>query len=157
MCRYLFHFKLSFYKCGWTLFIVRTSSVEWGRELGPGFCFVSSFMKATVKSCVIDLFHNGGLFIYSFLSRLQVKLFCILHLRTRSERLIIIHKKEYILRLPLWKRSINQGLCCVKPQGRGTRHTRGIWHSRPSSCHILYPGGIDWCQIPFPWGTFCLI
>ena len=44
-------------------------------------------MKATVKSCVIDLFHNGGLLIYSFLS------LSILHMSTRSERLIIIHKK----------------------------------------------------------------
>ena len=61
-----------FIKSGWTLFIVRTSSVEWGGELAPGFCFVSSFMKATVKSSVIDLFHNGGLLIYSFLSRLKV-------------------------------------------------------------------------------------
>ena len=60
------------YQSGWTLFIVCTSSVEWGEELAPGVCFVSSFMKATVKSCVIDLFHNGGLLIYFFLSRLKV-------------------------------------------------------------------------------------
>lgn len=64
-CAGIFHFKLSF--SGWTLFIVCTSSVEWGGELAPGFCFASRFMKATVKSSVINLFHNCGFFNIFFL------------------------------------------------------------------------------------------
>ena len=57
----------------------------------------------------IDLFHNGGLLTYSFIymiislsnlvsmCKIQRKTF----FRTRSERLIIIHVKEYINRPPL--------------------------------------------------------
>ena len=63
---------------------------------------------------IIDLFHNGGLLMYSFtymiisLSDLVWKkvFLCIFHMLTRVERLIIIHVKEYINRPPLWKRSI---------------------------------------------------
>ena len=69
--------------------------------------------------CGIDLFHNGGLLIYSFLCmiiglsnlvsmwKIQRKTF----FQTRSERLIIIYVKEYINRPPLWKRSIGQAGC----------------------------------------------
>ena len=62
----------------------------------------------------IDLFHNGGLLMYSFtcmiislsdLIRKKVFL-CILHMLTRLERLIIIYIKEYVNRPPLWNRSI---------------------------------------------------
>ena len=58
---------------------------------------------------VIDLFHNGGLLMYSFtcmiislsdLVRKKVFL-CIFHMLTRLERLIIIYIKEYVNRPPL--------------------------------------------------------
>ena len=62
----------------------------------------------------IDLFHNGGLLIYSFLCMIislsdvvwkRVYL-CTLHMLTRSVRLIIIHVKEYINR-PAYDRGLN--------------------------------------------------
>ena len=63
----------------------------------------------------IDLFHNGGLLMYSFkymiisLSDLVWKkvFLCIFQMLTRLERPIIIRIKEYINSSPLWKRSIH--------------------------------------------------
>ena len=62
----------------------------------------------------IDLFHNGGLWIYSLICMIislsdlvsMCKIQKNSHFQTRSERLIIIRINEYINRPPLWKRSI---------------------------------------------------
>ena len=78
-----------------SLFFVRTGTIQY---------FIA----------LIDLFHNGGLLMYSFkymiisLSDLVWKkvFLCIFHMLTRLERPIIILIKEYINRPPLWKRSI---------------------------------------------------
>ena len=61
----------------------------------------------------IDLFDNGVLLIYSFICMIinftELVSMCKIqensYFQTRSERLIIIHIKEYINRPPLWKRS----------------------------------------------------
>ena len=68
----------------------------------------------TVKHPSIDLFHNGGPDIHPFIGISmslsgfdgKYEFFCILHMLTRSERLIIIHIKKYINIPTLWKRSI---------------------------------------------------
>ena len=62
----------------------------------------------------IDLFHNGGLLMYSVTCMIRSlsdliwkKVFlCILHMLTRLERLIIIYIKEYVNKPPLWNRSM---------------------------------------------------
>ena len=50
----------------------------------------------------------GGLLIYSYICTIILlsDLVSMFKVRTRSERLIIIHIKEYINQPPLWKRSI---------------------------------------------------
>ena len=51
---------------------------------------------------------NGGLLIYSFICTIIFlsDLVSMYKVQTRSERLIIVHIKEYINQPPLWKRSI---------------------------------------------------
>ena len=60
-----------------------------GSESQPGLQLVA---KLAAPLAAIDLFHNGGPLIYSVLS--MIISLCdldILHMLTRSERLIIIH------------------------------------------------------------------
>ena len=73
-----------------------------GSESQPGLQLVA---KLAAPLAAIDLFHNGGPLIYSVLSMIislcdldrKEKFFCILHMLTRSERLIIIHIQQLFL------------------------------------------------------------
>ena len=75
---------------------------------GRFFCHVTDQLQ-NCKPGPIDLFHNGGLLIYYFICMI-ISLFDLVsmckiqkhsYFQTRSERLIIIHIKEYINKPPI--------------------------------------------------------
>ena len=72
------------------------------------FCHVTDQLQ-NCKPGPIDLFHNSGLLIYYFICTI-ISLFDLVsmckiqnnsYFQTRSERLIIIHIKEYINKPPI--------------------------------------------------------
>ena len=85
----------------------------WG-ETDTNHCgLLTKLMEPSLQCLHVDLFHNGGLLIYSFICLIisfsdlvwKWEFFCFFHMLMRSERLIIIPIKGYINRPPFWERS----------------------------------------------------